>query len=76
VVVLWWCSCTAGCVGPQQGLAVAGELGVSYAPARGGLLLLVAYRLERYDFDALTGDQPRLEQARSLVAAVGVHLGR
>jgi hypothetical protein len=57
-------------------LALTGELGVSFAPPGIVMMLRISYRFERYDFDALGGNQPRLEQARSLVAGVGLSLRR
>ncbi len=68
-----WRSVTGGEV---LNLAATGDLGVAYAPRGGVIILRVAYRFERYDFDGLGGDPPRLEQSRSLVAGIGVRLGK
>jgi len=57
-------------------LALGGELGFTYAPPRGAVLLRLAYRFERYDYAEGTLGSARLEQVRALVIGVGLQLMR
>jgi len=57
-------------------LALSGELGFLYAPSRGGIVLRLSYRFERYDYAATTLGPARLEQVRSVVVGLGIHFGR
>lgn len=56
--------------------ALRGTFGVSWESPRGPLSLRLAYRFERYDFEAAGGTPPRLEQFRGAVAGVGLRFGR
>jgi len=56
-------------------LALAGEMGFLYTPPRGGVMIGLAYRFERYDYSAGALGPARLEQQRSVVARVGLKLG-
>mgnify|MGYP001310857179 CR=1 FL=1 len=67
----------AGVTGDEKlSLALSGELGFSYLPSRGGLVLRLSYRFERYDFGATALGPARLEQVRTVVAGLGIHFGR
>lgn len=55
-------------------LALSGEIGVLYAPSRGGIVLRLSYRFERYDYAAGALGPARLEQVRSVVVGVGIQL--
>jgi len=57
-------------------LALSGELGFLYAPSRRGIVLRLSYRFERYDYAASALGPARLEQMRTVVAGLGIQLGR
>jgi len=57
-------------------LAAYSELGLSYAPPRGAIVLRLAYRVERYDFSGSALGPARLEQVKAVVAGLGMRLGR
>jgi hypothetical protein len=57
-------------------LALSGELGFSYLPSRGGIVLRLSYRFERYDYAATTLGPARLEQVRTVAAGLGIKFGR
>ncbi len=61
--------------GETISLAFRGSVGVTYALA-GPLHLRLAYRFERFDFEASGTAPARLEQYRGAVAGIGLRLGR
>jgi hypothetical protein len=56
--------------GASMGPAMRGTFGVQYQSPRGPLSVSLAYRMERFDFDASTGG--RLEQLRGATAGIGL----
>jgi hypothetical protein len=57
-------------------LALSGEIGALYAPSRGGIVVRLSYRFERYDYSASALGPARLEQVRTVVVGLGIQLAR